>query len=241
MPRSCWRTRDKRGEPDNNPAIVSRSGSNLGLQSVTVSGATFLNQFLVRDMSYSPASGQSQFALKLFGTYLAVVVVSSVLARGLVSVLGGPLEQSTQLVLPPVFLYSSVLLIVGSAMMHRAVSQVKIERQKPFRQSLVLALIAGTLFVGSQSYGLWYLLKGATPAAHTETGAQGFAFVFAVLHVLHFTVAMMFLVYVMLRSFQDRYDHEYYFGVTVCTWFWHVLGIVWVAILLVFYFVVTKT
>ena len=64
---------------------------------------------------------------------------------------------------------------------------------------------------------------------------------FAVLHVLHFTVAMMFLVYVMLRSFQDRYDHEYYFGVTVCTWFWHVLGIVWVAILLVFYFVVTKT
>ncbi|MFK7821970.1 MAG: heme-copper oxidase subunit III [Planctomycetaceae bacterium] len=210
-------------------------------QSVAEAAAGFVKYLLVGDMSYSPASGQSQFALRLFGTYAAVVAVSIVLARALVALLGGPSEQSSQLNLPSVFLYSSVLLLVGSGFMHRAVMHVRIERQKPFRQSLVLALIAGTLFVGSQSYGLWYILKGAAPAEHTETGAQGFAFVFAVLHALHFTVAMMFLVFVTLRSFQDRYDHEYYFGVTVCTWFWHVLGIVWMAILLVFYFVVTHT
>ena len=189
-------------------------------------------------MSYSPASGQSRFALRLFGTYLVVVTVSSMIARGLAVVLGGPDESTSRLVLPPAFLYSSVFLILGSAFMHRALSQVKIERQKPFRQALVVSLVVGILFVGCQSYALWYLLKGSSPAEHTETGAGGFAFVLAVLHALHFTVALMFLVFVTLRSFQDRYDHEYYFGVTVCTWFWHLLGIVWAAIMLLFFFVV---
>lgn len=191
-------------------------------------------------MSYSPASGQSQFALRLFGTYLAVVLVSSLIARGLVLVLGAPESVSAGLVMPKAFLFSTIFLVAGSAFMHRALSQVKIERQKPFRRALIGSLVVGTLFVGFQSYALWFLLKGSTPSEYSETSGQGFAFVFAVLHVLHFTVAMMFLVFVTLRSLQDRYDHEYYFGVLVCTWFWHVLGIVWAVILLVFYFVVQQ-
>lgn len=179
---------------------------------------------------------QGRFALYLFATYVAVIGISTMIARGLVLVLGPPGTTSENLVLPPAFLHCSILLIAGSALLHRAVGQVRIERQKPFRQALILSLIVGTLFVAFQTYGLWYLLKAAAPVSHTETGVHSFAFVFAILHGFHFTVAMMFLVFVTLRSFQDRYDHEYYFGVTVCTWFWHILGIVWAAILMVFFF-----
>lgn len=189
-------------------------------------------------MSYSPASGQSQFALRLFGTYIAVVAVASLIAKVLIVLLGAPTGASSEFTLPSAFLFSTVFLVLGSAFMHRALSQVKLERQKPFRKALVSSLIVGTLFVGFQGYALWYLFQGSSPSEYSETSGQGFAFVFAVLHVLHFTVAMMFLVFVTLRSLQDRYDHEYYFGVLVCTWFWHALGIVWAAILLVFFFVV---
>ncbi len=53
----------------------------------------------------------------------------------------------------------------------------------------------------------------------------------AILHGLHVTVAMMVLSYVTLRALNDRYDLEYSFGVSVCTWFWHILGVVWIFIL----------
>jgi len=38
-------------------------------------------------------------------------------------------------------------------------------------------------------------------------------------------------VYVTVQALADRYDHEYYWGVTLCAWFWHALGLVWCVIL----------
>ncbi|MFO1093983.1 MAG: hypothetical protein U0992_11835 [Planctomycetaceae bacterium] len=34
------------------------------------------------------------------------------------------------------------------------------------------------------------------------------------------------------RAHAERYDHEYYWGVSVCAWFWHALGIAWLFVLL---------
>ena len=69
---------------------------------------------------------------------------------------------------------------------------------------------------------------------NSQTGAHVFAFVFVALHAMHFVVALWFLTFVTLKARYERYDHEYYWGVTVCTWFWHALGLVWLAILAVF-------
>ena len=56
----------------------------------------------------------------------------------------------------------------------------------------------------------------------------------AALHGMHFVVAVLFLSYVTVRALADRYDHEYYWGVSVAAWFWHALGVVWIGILAVF-------
>jgi heme/copper-type cytochrome/quinol oxidase subunit 3 len=53
------------------------------------------------------------------------------------------------------------------------------------------------------------------------------------LHGMHFVVALLFLCHITVQAMADRYDHEYYWGVTVCAWFWHALGVAWVAILFV--------
>ena len=46
-------------------------------------------------------------------------------------------------------------------------------------------------------------------------------------------VCVLFLCYVTVQALADRYDHEYYWGVSICAWFWHALGIAWVALLFV--------
>jgi heme/copper-type cytochrome/quinol oxidase subunit 3 len=72
-----------------------------------------------------------------------------------------------------------------------------------------------------------------------ETGASPYVAVISALHAVHFVVALMFLVFVTVHAFADRYDHEYYFGVTICSWFWHALGVAWLIVLGVIGVIVT--
>ncbi|MCH7687022.1 MAG: cytochrome c oxidase subunit 3 [Planctomycetes bacterium] len=177
-------------------------------------------------MAEQSLSKQSRFVLRFF--VVAVSLFS--LAGGVASVLirlWGPASVTA------VFAVSTTLLITCSVALQNAQFQVKRERQQPFRRSLIVAMTAGTLFLAIQSLGLWSLLKVQNPS-EAQTGAQIFVLVFAVLHGLHLCVALMFLIYVSLKAFADRYDHEFYWGVTVCAFFWHLLGLVWLLILAVF-------
>jgi heme/copper-type cytochrome/quinol oxidase subunit 3 len=179
--------------------------------------------------SYSP----SQVALRFF-----VAAAAAFCMAGLVALLLIDLHRSFGLgvarSVPPAFLISSLLLFGASANLVRAVGAVRIERQRAFRRSLVLALGLGALFVGVQSYGLSCLLENQHTRTAATTGEYAFAFVLTTLHGLHVTVALLFLSFVTVRALGDRYDHEYYWGVTCCAWFWHALGIVWMGVLAVF-------
>lgn len=131
---------------------------------------------------------------------------------------------------PAAFAVSTLLLCCGSAALSKAVAYVKRERQRLFRRALGAALLAGTLFVGVQSHALSQLIRQQVPD-EVPTGAGAFVAVVVALHAMHFLVALLCLVYVTVQALADRYDHEYYWGVTLCAWFWHALGIVWCVIL----------
>ena len=96
-----------------------------------------------------------------------------------------------------------------------------------------MAVTAGTLFVGVQIYGLQSLLRNQDPN-EVQTGANAFITTLGFLHAMHFSLALLFLVWVTINALADRYDHEYSWGVTLCAWFWHGLGIVWLCILVIF-------
>lgn len=130
------------------------------------------------------------------------------------------------------FLVSTGLLVAGSVQLIRASTFVRQERQTSFRRCLSWAVICGTAFVGVQTYGLQSLIRQPTMDIATEI--KHAAFVFIVLHAVHVIVALLCVVYVFLQSLRDRYDHEYSWGVTFCGWFWHGLGLVWLAIMAVF-------
>ncbi len=137
--------------------------------------------------------------------------------------------KSDRLVFPPAFIVSTVFLAFGSWHLECACRQVRIERQDPFRQHLLRALIYGIAFVSTQTYGLWCFM--AQQAIASLIGVRGGAFAFVVMHGVHFVVALLFVVFVLLRAIANRYDHEYSWGVVFCTWFWHALGILWLIIM----------
>lgn len=174
----------------------------------------------------------STFARRFFWLTLSVFTVGCAIGRLLVLLNAGrpPAEWGH---FPPAFAVSSALLLMGSIALHQALEAVRIEKSGLFRRSLLIALGAGTLFVGIQSFGLWCLIQRQRPE-DVSTGVNAFIVMLAALHGLHFIVALMFLSYVTIKGFAARYDHEYYWGVQICVWFWHALGAIWLAILGVF-------
>ena len=171
-----------------------------------------------------------EFATRFFVAGLLVFGASA----GLAAMLAAGFPPATRDANLPLraFAVTTLLLAVASGLLHRAVQFVRLERQHAFRRCLFLALICGALFLAIQCYGLMCLIAAHRPV-DAQTGAPAFVFVFAAMHGLHVSVALLFLLFVTLRAIADRYDHEYYWGVVVTAWFWHALGIVWVAILIV--------
>lgn len=174
---------------------------------------------------------RSAYALQFF--LLAAILLAAGIGSAMV-LLGKMPTDATQQANPfsTAFGLSTCLLLSGSGCLYRAVESVRREKQRRFRMWLMLGLVAGTLFVAVQTYALTRLIR-QQPPDEAATGAAAFVAVFATLHGMHFVVALLFLVYVTVQALADRYDHEYFWGVTICAWFWHALGIAWLAILFV--------
>jgi cytochrome c oxidase subunit 3 len=168
-----------------------------------------------------------RFILVSAGVYVAALSLALALIHYFPSAIA-----PGRVVFVPAFWLTSALLAVGSGFLQHGANCVRRERQRPFRRSLVVALVSGVLFVGVQLYALECLIRNQV-AEEAQTGANAFIVMLGAVHAMHFSLALLFLIWVTLSSFADRYDHEYSWGVTLCAWFWHGLGIVWLCILVV--------
>src|SRR5262245_23098831 len=109
-----------------------------------------------------------RFILVCAGIYLSAGAIALALIQFV------PLPPTPgRIVFPRAFGLTTILLMLGSGALHRGVSCVRRERQVSFRRSLVFALVAGTMFVGIQTYGLHSLLENQR-AEDVQTGANAF-------------------------------------------------------------------
>ncbi len=136
--------------------------------------------------------------------------------------------------LPLAFLFSTACLIAVSFGLARAESFAKRERQAKLRTALAVSLIAALAFLIVQALALEGLVQQITPE-QSATESPAFLFVAIALHAIHVAAAVLWLIYVGLQSAAGRYDHESRFGLTLCAWCWHALGVVWVVILAVYF------
>lgn len=173
---------------------------------------------------------RSDVALRFAG----VAALVALLAGGLAFLLMRwfPPSAFPQLRFPPLFAVSTLLLVLGSFSLSRAIAAVRRERQRLFRRHLLAAVGVGTVFVAVQISSLNWLIQRQVPE-EAATGAAAFVIVVAGLHAMHFVVAVWFLIFVTVWAWADRYDHEYHWGVTVCAWFWHALSVIWLGVLVV--------
>jgi heme/copper-type cytochrome/quinol oxidase subunit 3 len=176
---------------------------------------------------------QSQFALRFFGLSAVLFLSAGMLAWALARFVGPP-HAPGQFVVPTAFAFSTAFLILCSVAQVRALSFVRRERQRKFRRNMLWALAYGTAFVGVQVFAMWCVVRNLRviqSAGEAQLGATSLVICAAAMHALHVVVALLLLTLVAMRGLNDRYDHEYSFGVMACSWVWHGLGIMWIFIL----------
>ena len=186
-------------------------------------------------MSISPpVRSRSLLARRFFVLSLGLLAAALLIAMTGIRWLGG--APSNRSVMPIAFWISTAFLFAGSVTLQRAAWLVRVQQLESFRRWLVVSLTSGTLFVGVQICGLWRLTQNQTRPGQSlpdsaETGANALVAMFAGLHGVHFVIALLFVAWITVNAFANRYDHEFSSGVTFCAWFWHTLGIVWMVIL----------
>ncbi len=137
---------------------------------------------------------------------------------------------------PIAFWLSSLVLVLHSFLMQRAVNSVRREHQIEFRKYLLFSWWSAMLFALVQAIGMGSLwVKHFAENYDGSTKVFGMSFVLSFLHALHVLGGLIFLAYVIYRAFRGRYDHERHWAVDNCAGYWHFLGIVWMAMLVTFY------
>ncbi len=189
-------------------------------------------------MTTSRLPSKSELALRFFVLSVGLLMVAMLIAFAAVRVFPAA-ELPGRVSMPFAFWISTLLLVAGSGTLQRAAWHVRVQRLDSFRRLLVWSLLFGTLFVGVQACGLLVLVQNQTPAhsaqpESAETGLNAFVVMVAGMHGVHIVIALLFIAWVTVNTYANRYDHEYSSSVTFCAWFWHALGIVWLVILSLF-------
>lgn len=134
---------------------------------------------------------------------------------------------------PGVFVITTGLMAWLSFSLHRAVERVRVEKQRPFRTWLFLAIVIGAIYMAFQAFGLAVVSAQGVPSDQVQTGSVPFAKGVISMHLLHVVGAMLALIWIAVQAVNDRYDHEFYRPVNYCALFWHFLGGVWLSLLVI--------
>ena len=173
--------------------------------------------------------GGTIFLISLLVFFLSTILLYAIYAwsrRG---------DPQTFVPLPPIFLVSTVCLLLISVLVHLATRTIRREKRTATCTLLVISAIAAILFIGIQYDGMVQLLGGPALGGGTGKGVAGMVVVLALLHALHVAGGVVALAIISVRSIMGRYDHERHGPVDFAAQYWHFLDAVWLCMLAAFW------
>ena len=158
--------------------------------------------------------------------------------------------------IPGTFAISTLIILISSVSMQWAVASAKKGNTGNLKKALLITLLLGVAFAGSQ-YVAWsqlyhngiaftgrvsdiktnfnYIPAGKETVAEAgDVGnvAGSFLYVITGLHVLHLIAGILSLFVVFSRASRNKYSAENYNGVKICAIYWHFLDGLWVYLFL---------
>jgi cytochrome c oxidase subunit 3 len=135
-------------------------------------------------------------------------------------------------------IFMTILLLVSSGLIVTALSGIKQNDQKRFRNFLLFTILCGTAFVVLQGLEWHELIQQNMTLIQNPWGAGLFGATFYVLtgfHGLHVLGGVIYLTAILLRGWRGHYHAEHYAAVEIAGLYWHFVDIVWIFVFLFVY------
>ncbi|MBL4676697.1 MAG: cytochrome c oxidase subunit 3 [Mucilaginibacter sp.] len=130
--------------------------------------------------------------------------------------------------LPPVFLYSTIIIALSSITMFLASRAAKGLQFAKQRLYLWLTVALGTAFFAIQIYACWVLLISMKIYFINPNAAQSFVYVFIWAHLLHILAGLLLLINTLIRSYKNVAQVKNLFNMQMSSIFWHFVDIIWI-------------
>jgi len=141
--------------------------------------------------------------------------------------------------LPPMLLWSTIVIIISSITIHLAKKAIEKGSDKQGMILLVSSLILGLAFVVLQWQGFSYMVSelGYNFTGPTSNVVISFMYILFSLHLVHLFSGIIVLTIIIYNHYKQRYSNGQTLGLELGVMFWHFLDFLWVYLFLFFYFV----
>jgi len=172
------------------------------------------------------AARAGKFGMWLFLVSLTMLFAGSLIGYIVVRLRAETWRPENMPALPTGLWISTVLLIVCSIAIHRALVSVRRDRMPMLRLMLVMGLVLGAAFLVNQVINWLAMINIELP----PTSRNLFTFTFYMLtglHAAHVIGGLIQLSVVNTRAYRGAYSSTYHPGVTYSVMYWHFLDVVW--------------
>ncbi len=142
------------------------------------------------------------------------------------------------MVLPPAFTWSTLVILISSATIHLAKINIKKNDREKTTLFLLSTLILGIIFVFLQFKGFSQIVEmGYYFTGSESTVTTSFLYVLTILHLAHLFGGVISLLITIYNHFKQKYNATQTTGIELAGMFWHFLDFLWVYLFLFLYFV----
>jgi len=170
--------------------------------------------------------GTGTFGMWLFLAALTMLFGSTMVLYVLIRLRPGYGPPVGSIGMPTFFWVSTAAILLSSFTMHRALANVRAERQTRFQNSLLWTLMLAAAFLLLQAPAMTSLLTQQFAAS--ETGLYGLVFFLVAVHAAHVIGGVAPLIVITVKANNGKYDHEFHAPVKHIALYWHFLDVVWI-------------
>lgn len=128
--------------------------------------------------------------------------------------------------LPPMFLLSTIVIIISSIFLIFSISKFKKEEINFSENFLFSAIVLGFAFFLFQFLAWKNLINNGYHPTGTGTESS-YLFLLTAAHLLHIIFGLFFLIQTYLKMNSKNFSKESLITVQLKYWFWHFLGFLW--------------
>ncbi len=177
----------------------------------------------------------AKFMMWIFIVSDALTFAAFIIAYGFMRLLSPEWPNQTEIFDMRLITFMTFALISSSAVMAMAVGAAKQGKSKEALKFILLTIVGGTIFLGSQVYEWYHFIHEGARLDVNPWGVPQFSAAFFVMtgfHGFHVLTGLLLLTYTAIKAGTGRYTAE---GVEIAGLYWHFIDVVWVFIFAFFY------